>query len=110
IYAKGGKKLSFRFSTTAGNKLRETQGELFQAQMKEIGVDIKIANVDSTKFFGEWLADGNFDLANFAGAGTRYATSGSRDIYRTGGGGNYGQYSSKKTDDLLEQAMGETDE
>ena len=31
-------------STTAGNKLRETQGELFQAQMKEIGVEIKIAN------------------------------------------------------------------
>ena len=110
IYAKGGKKLSFRFSTTAGNKLRETQGELFQAQMKEIGVDIKIANVDSTKFFGDWLPNGNFDIANFAWVGTPYAISGSRDIYRTGGGGNYGQYSSKKTDDLLEQAMGETDE
>lgn len=110
IYAKGGKKLSFRFSTTAGNKLRETQGELFQAQMKEMGVDIKIANVDSTKFFGDWLPNGNFDIANFAWVGTPYAISGSRDIYRTGGGGNYGQYSSKKTDDLLEQAMGETDE
>src|SRR5215216_1724016 len=55
IYTKGGKKLSVRFSTTAGNKLRETQGELFQAQMKQMGVEIKIANVDSTKFFGEWL-------------------------------------------------------
>ena len=49
IYAKGGKKLSLRISTTAGNKLRETQGELFQAQMKQIGVDIKIANADSTE-------------------------------------------------------------
>ncbi len=49
IYAKGGKKLSLRISTTAGNQLRETQGELFQAQMKEIGVDIKIANADSTE-------------------------------------------------------------
>ena len=47
IYAKGGKKLSVRISTTAGNKLRETQGELFQAQMKEVGIEIKIANVDS---------------------------------------------------------------
>src|SRR4030095_6734419 len=45
IYAKGGKKLSVRISTTAGNKLRETQGELFQAQMKEIGIEIKIANL-----------------------------------------------------------------
>ena len=38
--------------------------------MKQIGVDIKIANVDSTKFFGEWLPNGNFDIANFAWVGT----------------------------------------
>jgi peptide/nickel transport system substrate-binding protein len=110
IYAKGGKKLSVRFSTTAGNKLRETQGELFQAQMKKIGVEIKISNVDSTKFFGEWLPNGNFDIANFAWVGTPFAISSSRDVYRTGGGGNYGQYSSKKTDDLFTEALGETDE
>jgi peptide/nickel transport system substrate-binding protein len=109
IYAKDGKKLSVRFSTTAGNKLRETQGELFQAQMKEMGVEIKIANVDSTKFFGEWLPQGNFDIANFAWVGTPFAISGSRDIYRTGGGGNYGSYESKKVDDLFAQANSETD-
>ena len=110
IYAKGGKKLSFRFSTTAGNKLRETQGELFQAQMKDLGIEIKIANVDSTKFFGEWLPNGNFDIADFAWVGTPFAISGSRDLYRTDGGGNYGHYSSKKVDDLFTQANGETDE
>jgi peptide/nickel transport system substrate-binding protein len=110
IYAKGGKKLSVRFSTTAGNKLRETQGELFQAQMKEIGVQIKIANVDSTKFFGEWLPNGNFDIADFAWVGTPFAISSNRDVYRTGGGSNYGQYANKKVDDLFTQANSETDE
>src|SRR4029453_4661084 len=55
IYAKDGRRLSLRISTTAGNQLRETQGQLFQAQMKDIGVGIKIANVDATKHFGEWL-------------------------------------------------------
>jgi len=110
VYAKGGKKLSFRFSTTAGNKLRETQGELFQAQMKDLGIEIKIANVDSTKFFGEWLPNGNFDIADFAWVGTPFAISSNRDIYRTDGGGNYGHYSSKKVDDLFTQANGETDE
>jgi peptide/nickel transport system substrate-binding protein len=110
IYAKGGDKLSLRFSTTAGNKLRETQGELFQAQMKEIGVDIKIDNVDSTKFFGEWLPQGNFDIANFAWVGTPFAVSSNRDIYRTGGGGNYGSYENKKVDDLFAEANGTTDE
>jgi peptide/nickel transport system substrate-binding protein len=110
IYAKGGKKLSFRFSTTAGNKLRETQGELFQAQMKQMGVDIKIDNVDSTKFFGEWLPNGNFDIANFAWVGTPFTISTNRDVYRSGGGSNYGSYESKKVDQLFAQANSETDE
>jgi peptide/nickel transport system substrate-binding protein len=110
IYAKGGKKLSFRFSTTAGNKLRETQGELFQAQMKDIGIQIKISNVDSTKFFGEWLPNGNFDICDFAWVGTPFTVSSNQDTYRTGGGGNYGNYSSPKVDNLFKQALGETDE
>jgi peptide/nickel transport system substrate-binding protein len=110
IYTKGGKKLSVRFSTTAGNKLRETQGELFQAQMKDLGIEIKIANVDSTKFFGEWLPNGNFDIADFAWVGTPFAISSNRDVYRTGGGGNYGSYSNKKVDQLFTQANGETEE
>ncbi|HEV3011755.1 MAG TPA: ABC transporter family substrate-binding protein, partial [Actinomycetota bacterium] len=81
IYAKGGKKISLRISTTAGNTLRETQGQLFQAQMKEIGVEIKIANLDSQKLFGEALPNGNFDIANFAWVGSPFAISGARDIF-----------------------------
>jgi peptide/nickel transport system substrate-binding protein len=109
IYTKGGKKISLRISTTAGNKLRETQGELFQAQMKEVGIELKIANVESTKFFSEWLPNGNFDIANFAWVGSPFAISGARDIFRTGGGSNYGQYSNKEVDQLFEQANSSTD-
>ena len=96
IYAKGGDKLSLRISTTAGNQLRETQEELFQAQMKEIGVDIKIANADSTKFFSEWLPNGNFDIANFAWVGSPFSISGSQAAYITGSGSNYGAYSQQE--------------
>jgi peptide/nickel transport system substrate-binding protein len=110
VYAKGGKKISLRISTTAGNALRETQGELFQAQMKEVGIDIKIANLDSQKLFGEALPQGNFDIANFAWVGTPFAVSSSQDIYRTGGGGNYGNYSNTQVDDLFKQAVAQTDE
>jgi peptide/nickel transport system substrate-binding protein len=109
IYAKGGKKASFRISTTAGNQLRETQEELFQAQMKKIGVDIKIANADSTKFFGEWLPNGNFDIANFAWVGSPFSISGSRATYVCGSGSNYGQYCNKKVDQLFTQAFAEFD-
>ncbi|HZA82751.1 MAG TPA: ABC transporter family substrate-binding protein [Actinomycetes bacterium] len=110
IYAKGGKKLSLRISTTAGNQLRETQEQLIQAQMKEIGVDIKIANAESQKFFGEWLPAGNFDIANFAWVGSPFSISGTQATYQTGSGSNYGQYTNKKVDDLFAQALGTFDE
>ncbi|HEY6706785.1 MAG TPA: ABC transporter family substrate-binding protein, partial [Actinomycetota bacterium] len=110
IYAKDGSKLSLRISTTAGNQLRETQEELIQAQMKEIGVDIRLANADNRKLFGEWLPNGNFDIANFGWVGNPFAVSSSQDIYRTGGGGNYGAYSSNKVDQLFTKAVREVDE
>ena len=110
IYAKGGKKISVRFSTTAGNALRETQGELFQAQMKKVGIDIKIANLDSQKLFGDALPNGNFDIGNFAWVGTPFTVSASLDIYRTGGGSNYGQYSNPKVDAMFKEAVAQTDE
>jgi len=109
IYAKGGKKITLRFSTTQGNKIRETQGELLQAQMKQVGIDIKIANLDSQKLFGDALPNGNFDIADFAWVGGPFAVSGNRDIYRTGGGSNYGNYSNPKVDQLFAQATGEFD-
>jgi peptide/nickel transport system substrate-binding protein len=110
IYAKDGQRLSLRISTTAGNQLRETQEQLFQAQMKAIGVEIRIANADSTKLFGDWLPNGNFDIANFGWVGNPFAISSSQDIYRTGGGSNYGQYASSKVDQLFAQAVREVDE
>jgi peptide/nickel transport system substrate-binding protein len=105
IYAKGGKKLSLRISTTAGIELRETQEKLFQEQMKQIGVDIEIVNADTRTFFGDWLPNGNFDIANFALVGSPFPISDNQDAYRTGGGGNYGSYSSKRVDDLFARAM-----
>ena len=78
--------------------------------MKEIGVEIKIANADSQKFFGEWLPRGNFDIANFAWVGTPFAISSSQDVYRTGGGSNYGNYGNPRVDALFRQAVAETDE
>jgi peptide/nickel transport system substrate-binding protein len=110
IYAKGGKPLSLRISTTAGNQLRETQEQLIQAQLKQVGIDIKIVNADNRKFFGEWLPQGNFDIANFGWVGNPFAISSNQDIYRTGGGSNYGQYASDKVDQLFRQAVREVDE
>ena len=108
IYAKGGKKLSFRFSTTQGNALRETQGELFKTQMKAIGIDIKINNSVSKVLFGERLPAGDFDIANFAWVSTPFATA-NKSIYSTGQGQNYGKYSNPAVDQAFLDANGTLD-
>jgi peptide/nickel transport system substrate-binding protein len=108
IYAKGGKKLSVRISTTAGNKLRETQEELVQSQLKKAGIDLQIKNADADTLFSKWLPQGNFDIANFAWVSTPFF-SGNQSIYSTGGGQNYGKFSDPKVDQLFKQALSELD-
>jgi len=103
IFAKAGKPLSFRFSTTAGNALRETQGELFKTQMTAIGVDIKIDNSSSKVLFGTRLPKHDFDIAGFAWVATPFATS-NTSIYQTGGGQNYGQFADPAVDAALKTA------
>jgi len=109
IYAKDGKKLSFRFSTTSGNALRETQGELFKTQMEAIGIDIKIDNSVSKVLFGERLPAGNFDIANFAWVATPFATA-NKSIYSTDQGQNYGKYSNPDVDKAFVEANATLDD
>jgi len=109
IYAKGGKKLSFNISTTAGNQLRETQEQLIQAQAKQFGIDIKIKNADADVLFNKWLPQGDFDISNFAWVGTPFAVSSNDPIFRSGSAQNYGKYSNQKFDDLMTQAIAELD-
>jgi peptide/nickel transport system substrate-binding protein len=45
--------LSLRVGTTGGNRLREIQQELIQAQMKDAGIEITIDNVEGGAYFGE---------------------------------------------------------
>jgi peptide/nickel transport system substrate-binding protein len=108
IYAKGGKKLSFNISTTAGNALRETQEQLIQAQAKAFGMQIKIKNAEADVLFGEWLPKGNFDIANFAWVQSPFFSS-NKDVYRTEGGQNYGKYSNPQVDQMLTQGVAELD-
>jgi peptide/nickel transport system substrate-binding protein len=109
IYAKGGKRLSFNISTTAGNQLRETQEELIQAQAKEFGFEIKIKNAEADVLFGEWLPEGRFDIANFAWVGTPFAVSSNQPIFSTDSAQNYGKFSNKQVDELFTQAIQELD-
>ena len=110
IYAKGGKPLSLRLSTTTGDKTREAQGELIKDQLAKVGIAIKIDNSPSKIFFNQRLVGGDFDIANFAWNGTPFPLSGAKQIFETGSDSNYGKYSNAEFDTLAKQATAELDE
>jgi peptide/nickel transport system substrate-binding protein len=70
IRAKGGQRFSVTISTTAGNKPREAIMQIFQANMKAIGIEVKLDFPPSTVLFGRGkdsdYMSGNFDLMLYA--------------------------------------------
>jgi peptide/nickel transport system substrate-binding protein len=95
----------FRFKYTTGNTLRQQTGELWQAQLKQIGVDISIEPITS---LGGTLNSGDFDMIIFAWVGSPFI-AGNKDLWKTGGESNYGSWSNPEADKLLEAASKELD-
>jgi peptide/nickel transport system substrate-binding protein len=95
-----------RFRYTTGNQLRQQTGELIQAQMKQIGIELKL---EPTAALGTTLDTGDFDMIVFAWV-TGPFLSDKKDLWTTDGGGNYGSYSSADVDRLINEAVKTLDE
>ena len=50
-----GDRLSFEFSTTSGNRVRELSQQVMQSQWKAVGIEVTIHNEPSRSFFGETM-------------------------------------------------------
>ncbi|HVL93975.1 MAG TPA: ABC transporter family substrate-binding protein [Acidimicrobiales bacterium] len=103
IYQRGGKRLSLRLSTTAGNALREQQGVLIQSQVREAGIELRIDNSPAAILQRERLPQGNFDIANFGWSSSPFP-SGFADIFGTDRAANYGKYANAEVDALFREA------
>ncbi len=75
-----GKDLTFTIQSTTGNSIRSQTEELFQAQMKAIGIKINIQNYDANTLFGTNLPGGTFQIVEFAWVTTPFV-SGNQSIY-----------------------------
>lgn len=64
--AKDGKRLSFSFSTTAGNRTRELVQQVLQANWRAIGIEARLKNEPPRVLFGQSLTKGQYDMALFA--------------------------------------------
>jgi peptide/nickel transport system substrate-binding protein len=94
-----------RFRYTTGNTVRQQTAELFQSQMKQLGVEIKIEPLTS---LGGTLDSGDFDVIVFAWV-TTPDLSGSTSIWRSDGGQNYSKWGDPQVDKLLDEAAAELD-
>jgi peptide/nickel transport system substrate-binding protein len=100
-----GQDLTFTIQSTSGNSIRSQTEQLFQAQMKAIGVKINIQNYDANTLFGTNLPGGQFQIAEFAWVSTPFV-SGNQSIYcsytnTTNCAQNYNHFSSSQVDQLL---------
>jgi peptide/nickel transport system substrate-binding protein len=66
IWAKGGRKATIEFKTTAGNRRRELTQEIVQAQAREAGFDVTVNNQKAGDLFGKQLPAGDYQLALYA--------------------------------------------
>lgn len=117
IREKGGVKLSFTISTTAGNKSRERAQQLLQQNLKAINVDMRIQNMPASVVWGEYTVKSQFDtlmvgwdplLFPDPDYGARIMSD--QIPAKGGNGSNYVQYENPEIDKLCRQGVAETDQ
>jgi peptide/nickel transport system substrate-binding protein len=115
VWAKDGKKASFVFKTTAGNKRRELTEQVLQSQLADAGFDMQIENQQAADLFGTQLPAGDFTAALYAQTATTLnpglcSIMCSFNIPDDGASGqNYTRTNIEGLDDLLQTVNTETD-
>lgn len=118
IYECGGERLSFNWTTTAGNEARELQFELAQANLAEIGIEINAAFGPASEVFAEQFLYGDssvWQLFNHGwvgspdpvGANTMYYCEG--DAPSGFGAINVTRYCNEEVEGLIRQSDSESD-
>jgi peptide/nickel transport system substrate-binding protein len=108
-----GKDLTLSISTTSGEPVRAEIEQLFQADMKNIGIKINIQNYSPNTLFGTVGPKSEFDIIEFAWVATPFASS-NQPIYCSFTnsnvcGENWDHYANPQVDALFNQALSELD-
>jgi peptide/nickel transport system substrate-binding protein len=104
-----GKDLTLSISTTSGEPVRAEIEQLFQADMKAIGIKINIQNYSPNTLFGTVGPKSEFDIIEFAWVATPFASS-NQPIYcsftnSSVCGENWDHYANPQVDALFTQAL-----
>ena len=110
IYAKDGKRASFRIRVKSPNPLREQLEQLMQADLKQVGIDLRIENFGDPDTIGGIGSKGDFDLFIFAWVGTPFEVAGTQQIFSSDSDSNFGKYANAKIDAGVKEASAILDE
>ncbi len=106
-----GAKTEMTFSTTSGDRLRETLQQVVQQQLKDIGITITIKNTSADTFFGQWTPQGKFEMGEWAWLANPDPTS--TTLFSANQvppkGQNYYRYKNDKVTSLWEESDKEVD-
>jgi peptide/nickel transport system substrate-binding protein len=97
-------KLSFRFTSTAGNQLRELTFEVIQAQLKAVGIEVKSTFGPASHVFGTVLPSRDWDLFMFGWQGSPVSALTDVAIHGCGGDQNDMGYCNRTVTNLLNKA------
>ncbi|MBO0744020.1 MAG: ABC transporter family substrate-binding protein [Candidatus Dormibacteraeota bacterium] len=104
-----GQDLTFTITSTSNNSVRQQIEELFQAEMKNIGIKINIQNYPANTLFGTVIPKGEFDITEFEWVQSPFA-SGTQALFCSYTnanlcGSNYDHYANPQVDKLLQQGV-----
>ncbi|MFI7613651.1 ABC transporter family substrate-binding protein [Nonomuraea terrae] len=109
VRKKDGKELSLRFVIPTGTPVSQSEGELAQAMLQEVGIKVNIQAVPLDKFFNDYIIKGDFDLTPFSWIGTPLPIGSLAQIYKTGSDSNFPKGSDPAVDAAIDAAVAETD-
>jgi peptide/nickel transport system substrate-binding protein len=98
-------KLSFRFTSTAGNQLRELAFEVIQSQLKAVGIEVRSAFGPASHVFGTVLPSRDWDLFMFTWIGSPTSPITDEAIHGCGGDQNDMEYCNQRVSTLLKRAQ-----
>jgi peptide/nickel transport system substrate-binding protein len=103
-------KLSFRFSTTAGNQLRGLTFEVVQRQLKSVGIELVPRFQPAGLLFGTTLPSSDWDIIMFTWVEAPSSKITAKDKLACGGDINYGNYCNRRATALLNRTATELDD
>jgi peptide/nickel transport system substrate-binding protein len=100
-------KLSFRFTSTAGNQLRELAFEVIQSQLKAVGIEVRSAFGPASHVFGTVLPSRDWDLFMFTWIGSPTSPITDESIHGCNGDQNDMEYCNQQVHRRLVRAQTE---